>query len=66
MNTDWKERRAQWRSDNDMRFCPACDAQIEEVIRCEVCGRRGCVECLIQDPDTGERRCEENCERQMR
>lgn len=50
--------------DYELRTCGACGCQVHEgcLEKCEICGRDGCKACLTQDPDTGERRCEENCE----
>lgn len=50
--------------DYELRRCGACDSQVHEgcLAHCEICERTGCRACLTQDPDTGERRCQENCE----
>ena len=50
--------------DYDLRTCDACGAHVHRdcIEKCEICGADGCRACLIEDPETGERRCEENCE----
>ena len=50
--------------DYEFATCRACGAEVHEGRRekCEICGADGCRVCLIEDPDTGERRCPENCE----